>query len=222
MVTILHPHYLYTSEGYRSDRAVAFDETIRAVDTPEALRERFPESKLVELGERSILYPGFINVHVHLEFSANRAKLRYGDFMAWLHSVIEERDELLNEATDAVMEQACAEMLRSGITSFGAISSFGTELELCRRIPQRVTFFNELIGSNPASADALYGDFLARLDASAACSGEDRITPAIAIHAPYSVHPVLVRKAVDLAKARDLPLSTHFIESAYEREWMER
>ena len=221
MMTILYPEYLYTSDGYRRDLAVAFDESVRAVDTPERLREHFPEARYLEAGERSILYPGFINVHVHLEYSANSCRLHYGDFMEWLHSVIRERDALVNEADDAIMEAACAEMLRSGITSFGAISSFGADLEVCRRVPQRVTYFNEMIGSNPATVDALYQDFLQRVDASRIDAETDRITPAVAIHAPHSVHPVAVRRAVALAREHGMPLSAHFLESPYERQWLE-
>jgi cytosine/adenosine deaminase-related metal-dependent hydrolase len=166
MITILHPEHLYTSTGYRKGLAVAFDERIRAIDTPEVLRTLYPEAEYVEAGSASILYPGFLNVHVHLEYSANRTRLEYGDFMEWLGSVIRERDTLVNEADDAVMEAACREMLRSGVTSLGAISTFGTDLEVCRRIPQRVTFFNEIVGSNPATIDALYQDFLRRFVAS--------------------------------------------------------
>jgi len=220
-MTILSPEYLYTPEGYRRGLAVAFDETIRAVDSSDSLRARYPEAEYRDLGERSILYPGLINVHVHLEYSANRCRLDYGDFMTWLHSVIRERDRLVNEADDATMEAACAGMLRSGITSFGAISSFGADLEVCRRVPQRVTYFNEMIGSNPATVDALYQDFLQRVDASRIDAETDRITPAVAIHAPHSVHPVAVRRAVALAREEQMPLSAHFLESPYEREWLE-
>ena len=220
-MTILSPEFLYTPEGYRREMAVAFDETIRAIDTPEILCDLYPEAKFLELGANSILYPGFINVHVHLEYSANRTRLEYGDFMRWLGSVIRERDELVNEADDAVMEAACEEMLRSGVTTFGAVSSFGTDLEVCRRTPQRVTYFNEIIGSNPATVDTLYQDFLQRVDASRLDAEADRITPAVAIHAPHSVHPVAVRRAVALARDAGMPLSSHFLESPYEREWLE-
>jgi len=221
MIKILHPEYLYTPQGYRKGLAVAFDETIRAVDTPDVLRDLYPEAQFRDLGADSILYPGFINVHVHLEYSANRTRLEYGDFMKWLGSVIRERDALVNEADDRTMEAACDEMLRSGVTSFGAISSFGADLEVCRRVPQRVTYFNEMIGSNPATIDALYQDFLQRVDASRLDAEADRITPAVAIHAPHSVHPVAVRRAVALAREKAMPLSSHFLESPYEREWLE-
>jgi len=119
------------------------------------------------------------------------------------------------------MMSECETMMRSGVTTFGAISSFGNELEVCEKTPQRVVFFNELIGSNAQYADMLYGDFMERVKASMACEPSSRITPAVAIHSPYSVHPIILQKAVNVAKEHKLPLSAHFLESQAEREWLE-
>jgi cytosine/adenosine deaminase-related metal-dependent hydrolase len=69
-------------------------------------------------------------------------------------------------------------------------------------------------------ADALFGDFIARLDASKMVQREG-FYPAIAIHSPYSVHPILVKKAVEIAKNEDLKLTAHFMESIAEREWLD-
>jgi len=70
-------------------------------------------------------------------------------------------------------------------------------------------------------ADMLYGDFQERIKASQSCAPSSRITPAIAIHAPYSVHPILLQKAVNVARQNNMPLSAHFLESQAEREWLE-
>lgn len=213
--------YIYTSQGFKENLAVAFDDKIEAVDTLQNLSKHYTDTELIYCGEHSVLYPGFINTHVHLEFSANTTALKYGGFMPWLDSVIEKRNDLLERCDNALMAKKLNEMLHSGITAFGAISSFGSELEVCANSPQRVVFFNELIGSNAAYADALYGDFLERVRASQSCAKEERITPAIAIHSPYSVHPIILQRAVQVAKQNDLPLSAHFLESQAEREWLE-
>jgi len=219
--TLLIADHIYTVDGFVSDQAIVFDGAIRAIGAPDALASAYPDAQIVRTPPHTVVLPGLVNTHVHLEFSANRSTLSYGDFMTWLDSVIEHRDDLVAECDNATMEAATTEMLRSGITAFGAISSFGGDLEVCRRVPQRVTYFNELIGSSAASADMLYGDFLERLDHSFHAEPSERITPAIAIHAPYSVHPVLLHKAVALARQKRLPLSTHFLESPAEREWLE-
>ena len=219
---IIIADYLYIDGNFVENLAIAFESRIEAVDLPEKLLARYPKAELIRAKPYTVIYPGFINTHVHLEFSANRTSLRYGDFMPWLDSVIEHRDDLLQACDNEMMSKECNQMLRSGITCFGAISSFGTELEVCEKTPQRVVFFNELIGSNAQYADMLYNDFLERVKASQSCDNQSRITPGIAIHSPYSVHPVILQRAVTLAKQHAMPLTTHFLESQAEREWLEK
>jgi cytosine/adenosine deaminase-related metal-dependent hydrolase len=219
---IITADYIYSNGRYLQNHAIAFEEDIRQIDTYESLISKYPKAERIKSAPYTIIYPGFINPHVHLEFSANKTSLQYGAFMPWLDSVIANRDVLLQECDNTLMQHEINQMLKSGITTFGAISSFGTELQVCEEAPQRVVFFNELIGSNAMYADMLYGDFLERLEASAQCDESSRIIPAVAIHAPYSVHPVILQKAISEAKKRKVPLSTHFLESEAEREWLQK
>jgi cytosine/adenosine deaminase-related metal-dependent hydrolase len=219
---IIVADYIYTPNGFVSKKAVAFTDTIQDIGSLEVLETKYPDANIIQTEPNSILYPGFINTHVHLEFSANKTSLKYGSFMPWLDSVIEHREDLVGACDNAVMTEQCETMLRSGVTTFGAISSFGNELEVCEKVPQRVVFFNELIGSNAQYADMLYGDFMERVKMSQACDKSSLITPAIAIHSPYSVHPIILQKAVNVAKQYKLPISAHFLESQAEREWLEK
>lgn len=219
---IIHADFIYTPDGFVKNQALAFTDVIQDIGTLEELQAKYKDAEIIYTQANSVLYPGFINTHAHLEFSANKTSLKYGSFMPWLDSVIEHREDLVGACDNAVMIQQCQEMIRSGITTFGAISSFGNELEVCEKTPQRVVFFNELIGSNAMYADMLYGDFMERVQASISCEKNARIIPAVAIHSPYSVHPILLQKAVNLAKQHKLPLSAHFLESQAEREWLEQ
>ncbi len=218
---IIIADFIYTPTGFVKNQAIAFTETIQGIDSLEALEKKYPDAEVIQTEPHSVIYPGFINTHVHLEFSANKTSLKYGSFMPWLDTVIEYRDELMGECNNEVMQKECDVMLHSGITTFGAISSFGNELEVCEKTPQRVVFFNELIGSNAMYADMLYGDFMERVKASQSCEVSSHITPAVAIHSPYSVHPIILQKAVNVAKQNKFPLSAHFLESQAEREWLE-
>lgn len=218
---IIVSDFIYTPDGFVKNKAVAFTDTIKEIGTPEALKAKYINAEVIYTQTNSVLYPGFINTHVHLEFSTNKTSLKYGSFKPWLDSVIEHRDELVGGCDNAAMMHECEAMMRSGITTFGAISSFANELEVCQKTPQRVVFFNELIGSNAMYADVLYNDFLERVRASQSCETESKITPAIAIHSPYAVHPIILQKAVSLAKKNNTPLSAHFLESPSEREWLE-
>jgi len=218
---IISADFIYTPKGFIENQAVAFTETIKEIDTLEALVAKYPKAENISTEDNSVLFPGFINTHVHLEFSANKTSLKYGSFMPWLDSVIEYREDLVGACDNTVMKNECETMMRSGVTTFGAISSFGNELEVCEKTPQRVVFFNELIGSNAQYADMLYGDFMERVKASMSCEPSSRIIPAVAIHSPYSVHPIILQKAVNVAKEYKLPLCAHFLESQAERAWLE-
>ncbi|WP_373031494.1 metal-dependent hydrolase [Sulfurovum sp.] len=220
-MNIIVADYIYTPTGFKKNLAVAFTDLIQDIDSLDGLTKKYPDAKVIQTEPNSILYPGFINTHVHLEFSANKTSLAYGSFKPWLDSVIEHRDELIGACNNEMMLDECTKMMRSGITTFGAISSFGNELEICEKTPQRVVFFNELIGSNAMYADMLYGDFQERVRASQSCEESSRIIPAVAIHSPYSVHPIILQKAVNVAKKHNMPLSAHFLESQAEREWLE-
>ena len=218
---IITPHFIYLKDRISTNLSVAFDKTIQKIATFDELIEEFPNAKRTTLRENSLLMPGLINAHVHIEFSGNKTELSYGDFMSWLYSVIENREDLINGCAQECMEKAIDSMLDNGITTFGAISSHAMDLEACANAKQNVVFFNELIGSQATMADALFTDFTARLNASKAVKREG-FRPAVAIHSPYSVHPVLIRKALEIVKAEKLPLTAHFMESQAERDWLDR
>ncbi|MCX6076608.1 MAG: metal-dependent hydrolase [Campylobacterales bacterium] len=217
---IITPNFILTPDKLLENLSIAFDKTIHKIAPLEELVKEFPNAKVATLQKNSLLMPGLINAHVHIEFSANKTELSYGDFINWLYSVIENREELINGCEYECMQKAIDEMLACGITTFGAISSHAMDLEVCAKAPQNVVFFNELIGSQATMADALFADFKARLDASKAVKREG-FTPAIAIHSPYSVHPILIKKAVEIAKHEKLKLTAHFMESEAERQWLD-
>ena len=215
---IVSAEWIFDGEELHRSKAVAFGSKIEALDSKERLHSLFPDAEVIDADSRSVLMPGLINPHVHLEFGANRTELRYGNFMEWLKSVIDRRDELVNACGARCYKEQMEQMLQAGITTFGAVSSYGLEMKACKAAPQRVVFFNEAIGSQPAAVDALYADFMQRLEESGRLDGE-RFIPAVAIHSPYSVHPVLVKKI--LSNIADMPLSAHFMESPAEKEWLE-
>jgi cytosine/adenosine deaminase-related metal-dependent hydrolase len=178
------------------------------------------DSPAIYLGKNSVLMPALINNHTHLEFSANTTTLNYGDFISWLNSVLENREKLFLECSGKCFKNAINEMKKSGICAFGEISSSGNDLKYLTKQPLKVVYFNEIIGSNPAVVDMLYNDFLARVEESKQYESE-KFKVAISIHSPYSVHPILIDKVIDIAKKENYTIQTHFMESRAERKWLD-
>ncbi len=221
MKKIILADYIYTSQKVIKNQAVLIDGKIVMIAPKSRVLKEHKDAEVIRYPKNTLLFPGLINTHVHIEFSANKTELSYGDFITWLYSVIENREELMQRCGQECMSKAIDAMLASGITTFGAISSHGMDMEACATAKQNVIFFNELIGSQAAAADVLFGDFMQRLRASQEVQREGFI-PAVAIHSPYSVHPVLVNKALEVVKEQKLPLTAHFMESVAEREWLEK
>ncbi|WP_417328232.1 aminofutalosine deaminase family hydrolase [Halarcobacter sp.] len=203
------------------DGAIVFDEKIIDVGTKEFIENKYPEVEIESLGENSVLMPGLINSHVHLEFSSNATTLKYGNFMQWLNSVIASREELVEKATSKLISKKLSKMLKSGTTTIGAISSYSLDIEPCVKTPINTVFFTEVIGSKADMIDNLFADFKARLNTAKKNESKNFI-PAIAIHSPYSVHPFLVRETLNLARKDKLAVSSHFLESPEEFEWLHR
>ena len=201
------------------DGAVVFEDTILDVGTLEDIQNRYQDENIEYLGKNSILMPGLINSHLHLEFSANKTSLKYGNFVQWLFSVITKREELVEKATKELIDSELSTMLQNGTTTIGAISSYGFDMQSCIDTPINVVYFTEVLGSKPEMIDTLFLDFKEKLNLALENKKENFI-PSIAIHSPYSTHPFLIREVLNIAKAKDMAVSAHFQESKAENNWL--
>ena len=201
--------------------AVVFDDKIVEIDTLLNIEKKYPNIEILKLEKNSVLMPGLINSHVHLEFSSNTTTLKYGNFMSWLNSVIKSRDDLINKADKKLISTKLDRMKKTGTTTIGAISSYSFDLEACVKSPINTVFFCEVIGSKGDMVDTLFADFRNRLNSAKKLKSKNFI-PAIAIHSPYSVHPFLVRETLNLARAENLAVSSHFLESPEEFAWLHK
>ncbi len=201
--------------------AIVFDDKIIEIDSLDKIEKKYPNIEINKLENNSVLMPGLINSHVHLEFSGNSTTLKYGNFYSWLTSVIKHREDLINKADKKLISLKLEKMKRTGTTTIGAISSYSFELEACLKSPINKVFFCEVIGSKGDMIDTLFADFKSRLNNAKKFASKNFI-PAIAIHSPYSVHPFLVRETLNLARNENLAVSSHFLESREEFEWLHK
>ncbi|MDA3046784.1 metal-dependent hydrolase [Campylobacter sp. VBCF_06 NA8] len=200
------------------DKAVVFDEKIEEILKPNEAREKYPEAEFIDCGS-DIAMPAFINTHTHLEFSANRTHLIYGDFVKWVASIVNAREELSKQALETIIEKEILTMMKSGVATIGEISSFGTEAQICAKSPARFVFFNEILGADKNTIDANIDKFSERFTRSAELVS-DLFIPAVSVHAPYSTHPEITKFATDFARDNELLMSSHFMESNHERDWL--
>jgi aminodeoxyfutalosine deaminase len=221
---IISANWLVTCDENNSiikNGAVVFDDKIQDIDTLSNIEKKYPNIEIEKFPNNSVLMPGLINSHVHLEFSGNTTTLKYGNFYSWLTSVIKHREDLLNKANTKLILSKLNKMKKTGTTTIGAISSYSFDLDACVKSPLNKVFFCEVIGTKGDMIDTLFADFKDRLNIAKKYKSANFI-PAIAIHSPYSVHPFLVRETLKLAREENLPVTSHFLESQEESEWLHK
>ncbi|RDU60910.1 aminofutalosine deaminase family hydrolase [Helicobacter sp. MIT 14-3879] len=201
------------------DGGILIDEgRIQAVGDFQVLKEKYQHCDSL-FYKNHIILPALINAHIHFEFSKNTSSFMYGGFDTWLNTVMQNRDEILKNNIKA-MQQAILTQKKSGVGTVCAISSYDLDLELLLHANLRVIFCHEVLGANSKDFENQVLNLSARLEHSLNIK-HALFQPALALHAPYSVHPKLAHYVIDLAAKYNLLVSTHFLESKQEYEWLE-
>ncbi len=170
--------------------------------------------KVEDLGNAAIL-PGLVNAHTHLDLSDMPSPLgRRGiGFADWIAQVVAFRITR-KAATRQPVAMGLDECIRHGTTALGEIAEPDWPIAAWAHAAVDCTVFQELIGPTaPRVAPALE---LARQHLAVARGATWR--PGLAPHAPYSVHPELLRGAVTLSAAENVPVALHLAESWEEIE----
>jgi cytosine/adenosine deaminase-related metal-dependent hydrolase len=193
--------------------------TIVAVGGSHDLRRAYPGAALTELGG-SLLLPGLVNAHVHLELS----DLTPGDppvrFVDWLKRLVPRSPppvEAVREFAERGINVGVRQCLRFGVTTVGDISrQCGITRPLLKGGPLRVVSYGEVQAM--AQRRGLLEE---RVEAAVDAKDEsDRLRVGITPHAPYSVEIEGYRQCLRIARERGLPLATHLAETADEAEFL--
>lgn len=173
---------------------------------------------------RSIILPGWVNAHSHLNLTAAMGLLP-GDadhFTDWARSVIRFQQALPAHLALQSVQAGLDLLAASGTTTTAHVSTL-PELEPFLEHPMRTVVFHEVIGFHPARASELLEQARDWLEGAAAVledAGTSRVTLGLAPHAPYSVSPALIVLLRDLATHHGLPLSIHLAETRAEGEFL--
>src|SRR5438874_2871634 len=176
---------------------------------------KFPEvsaqysgQRIIDLGEQAVL-PGLINAHCHLDYSCLRGKIpRQKSFTDWIRAINAEKTKLSPEDYVRSINEGFVEAKRFGTTTIANLTAFP---ELVSRIqsPIRTWWFAELINvRDPRRADEIV-DLAVDTLKSAKHWG-------LAPHAPFTASLNLFRRCEEIARQKNVLLTTHLAESREE------
>ncbi len=191
-----------TGEPIRDGAVSVASGTIEAVGTQAELGrgEHYPDS---------VILPGFVNAHSHLEYAVYSG---FGDgepFAPWLATHIERKARIDREQMLAIARRGVCDSLATGITTTADYSYSGAAAAACDELGLRAVVYLEVFASDPADARAQF-------ERSRALVGDTDATIGISPHAPYTCSPAVYEWCLSLG----IPVGTHLGESAGETEWL--
>ena len=203
--------------------AVAVDgPLIVGVGARDELAVRFPAARVESFGQ-SVILPGLVNTHTHLELTALRGYLENeeSDFFAWLRKLTIARLERMtaDDIRVSAMWGAC-EAVRAGITCVGdASDSAMMSMLALRDVGLRGIVFQESFGPDPRLAQENFAKLEAKV-AELRGVETDLVKVGVSPHAPYTVCGPQLELIAKFARAERLPLMMHAAESQAEDDFV--
>jgi 5-methylthioadenosine/S-adenosylhomocysteine deaminase len=204
-----------------TDGAIALNgEEIVAVGDSDDLEAQFAPKQILDCTGCAIT-PGLVNAHTHVPMTLLRGLADDLRLDVWLYGYMMpvEREFVGNDFCHLGTQLACAEMIRSGISTFcdmyyyeDEVARATVEAGMRAICAQTVLKFPAPDATSYEESLAYCRDFISRwLD-------HPLIVPAVGPHAAYTSTPEMLQASAALALEYDVPIHIHISETALEVE----
>ena len=197
-------------------------DSIVAVGNEEELRKEFSAQETIDCSGK-ILMPGLINAHTHVPMTLLRGLADDLRLDVWLmgYMMPVEREFVSPEFVRLGTLLACAEQIRSGVTTFNDMYYFEEDVAQAAADAGMRAVCGQTVMKFPAPDAASYEDSLQMArEFIQRWKNHPLIVPAVAPHAPYTCTDEILQATAQLAKEFDVPLHTHLSETLFEVENM--
>lgn len=205
---------------YPSGAVAVKDDVIVAVGDELILKEKFdPEETVDCLGK--VLMPGLVNTHTHVPMTLLRGLADDLRLDVWLmgYMMPVEREFVSPEFVRLGTSLACAEMIRSGVTTFADMYYFEDHVAKATADAGMRALCSQSVMKFPTPDSASFEEGLAYArNFIQEWKGHPLIVPSVAPHAVYTCTEEILRATSALAVEFDVPLHTHIAETALEQE----
>ncbi len=224
-ILLINAHVLTMDDDFQqfNPGAVAVtSDKILAVGDEKELKNTYAANLVLDCQEK-ILMPGLVNAHTHVPMTLLRGLADDLRLDVWLmgYMMPTEREFVNPDFVQLGARLACAEMIRSGITSFADMYYFEDNVAAAVAEVGMRAVCSQTVMKFPTPDAVSYEESLAvAREFIKKWKGHPLIIPSVAPHAPYTCTPEILRAAADLAVEFDVPLHTHLSETAIEVENM--
>ncbi|HPD55927.1 MAG TPA: amidohydrolase [Smithellaceae bacterium] len=202
------------------DSAIAIDKSnIIAIGRKNDLLEKYLAKKIID-ASNSLIMPGFVNCHTHAAMTCFRGIADDLELMDWLNNYIfpaEAKNVNKNLAYWGTL-LACAEMIKSGTTTFKDMYIFEDETARAAKDAGMRCLVGEVLFDFPSPNVKTPAEGLAYTRMLLEKWMDDPLVSIIVEpHALYTCSPPLLTEAKKLADEFNAPLGIHLLENKAER-----
>ncbi|MDF1498911.1 MAG: amidohydrolase family protein [Anaerolineales bacterium] len=219
-IVTMDPTYRVVHDGALAIKA----DSIAAVDEREKILSVYSTENVVDFGNLTIM-PGLVNAHTHVPMSLLRGLADDMRLDVWLlgYMMPVERKFVSPEFCRLGTMLSCAEMIRSGITSFADMYYFeDTVAEATALAGMRAVCGQTVLKFPAPDADSFEDSLASAANFIKKWKGHDLIIPSVAPHAAYTATQEILAACAELAIKHDIPLHIHIAETQNEvEEWRE-
>lgn len=194
------------------------NDSIMAVGNQSEILDQFQADQVMDC-EGKILMPGLINAHTHVPMTLLRGLADDLRLDVWLmgYMMPVEREFVSPEFVRLGTKLACAESIRSGVTTFVDMYYFESEIaEATAEVGLRAICSQSVL-KFPSPDATYFEESLAAAEAFISeWKGHPLIIPSIGPHAVYTCTDEILRACSQLAQKYDVPLHIHVSETANE------
>lgn len=205
--------------------AIAISGTvIQAVGAENEILAQFDAVKKIDCAGK-VLMPGLINAHTHVPMTLLRGLADDLRLDVWLmgYMMPVEREYVSPDFVQLGTKLACAEMIRSGVTSFADMYYFEEDVAKATAAVGMRAVCSQTVLKFPTPDAQFFEESLSMSrDFISRWKNHDLIVPSVAPHAPYTCTPEILKSTAELAVEYDVPLHIHISETASEVENMRR
>lgn len=199
-------------------------DSIVAVGPEAEIKKEYTADEIIDC-DGKVLMPGLVNAHTHVPMTLLRGLADDLRLDVWLmgYMLPVEREFVSPEFVRLGTLLACAEQIRSGVTTFNDMYFFEDAIAQATADAGMRAVCGQSVMKYPAPDAASFDDSLAMArEFIKKWKGHPLIVPAVAPHAPYSTTPEILKACAELAKEFDVPLHIHISETAFEVETMRK
>jgi 5-methylthioadenosine/S-adenosylhomocysteine deaminase len=204
-------------EIYPNGAVAVSGDSLVAVGSADEIAAAYGAAEIVDCSHQVIM-PGLVNAHTHIPMSLLRGlndDLRLDVWLGYLMPL--EREFVTPEFVRLGAKIACAEMIRSGVTSFADMYYFEAAIaEETAAIGMRALLGQTILIFPAPDAETFEDGLVLCRRFIEKWNGHPLVQPAVAPHAWYTATSELMRACADLARAYDVPLHTHVGETRLE------